>query len=311
VLTHPGCHLGDSWYFVDGDVVHCYYLVCPDSVPRHTAWDIAHATSTDLVDWTLHGIVVRRGAADAWDGNCLATGSVVLFDDRYVMAYTARWNEVGVATGIATSDDLCTWTKQGVAPATVPAAPYVCDRPWTDRPPTHWRDPFLRVKTNGDDPPTLVQLVAAARGDRPDDISGAVGVARSADGLAWTLDAPLDVEGVSRELECPQVCEVDGSWFLIFSAFPALFGDSVRADPAARLGHGTYAMAGDGPNGPFRFVQRRPILPAEHPTQSYAGQVITWRGTSYLLGTVWSDNGDCLADAVALRADGRLLVAAS
>src|SRR5947207_376145 len=141
MLIDAGHHLGDSWFHVGGDgLAHCYYLVCPDSVARHTAWDIAHATSRDLVNWDLHGIVIERGAQGDWDGGCLATGSVVAICSGYLLAYTARWNEVGVATGFATSPDLFTWTKDPANPATVPGPPYVVDRGWRDRPPTHWRD---------------------------------------------------------------------------------------------------------------------------------------------------------------------------
>ena len=306
MLEHPGCHLGDSWYIVADDTVHCFYLVCPDTVERHTAWDIAHATSRDLIEWDLHGTVVERGQPGEWDGNCLATGSVVRYRDSYVMAYTARWNELGVATGIARSDDLYTWHKQPSEPATVPGPPYVTDRPWDDRPPTHWRDPFL-INDHDDQ---LTQLVAASRPDRPANASGTVGVARSIDGESWELSDPLELDAVARELECPQIHHIDGRWFLIFSAFPELFSDAVRSDPTAELREGTYAMVADERDGPFRFVQRTPILPAGHHQQPYAAQVVTFGGRPHLIGTLWRDDGrgDRLSDPVALRRDGDRLV---
>ncbi len=127
MLTHPNCHLGDSWYHVEDDIVHCWYLVCPDDVERHTAWDIAHATSTDLIDWDLQGVVVERGAEDAWDSDCLATGSVVKHNGNYVMAYTAKWNDLDAATGIAYSSDLSTWTKSANNPATRPGGTLIPD----------------------------------------------------------------------------------------------------------------------------------------------------------------------------------------
>ena len=60
MLRHEGNHIGDSWYFVKDGVCHCYYLTCPETVERHTAWDIAHAVSTDLVHWENQGIVFSR-----------------------------------------------------------------------------------------------------------------------------------------------------------------------------------------------------------------------------------------------------------
>ncbi len=305
MLIHPGCHLGDAWFYVEGDTVHAYYLVCPDNVPRHTAWDIAHATSTDLIEWDFHGLVLRRGDDTDWDGVCLATGSVIRHNDRYLMAYTARWNELEVATGLATSDDLHHWTKAPDNPTTRPP-PYVVDRPWSDRPPTHWRDPFL-IEIDGG----VHQLVSAARADQPDDASGTVGHAMLDDNSRWKLCEPLQVEAVARELECPTVNQIDGRWFLTFSSFRELFSAQIQKDPSTDLGHGTYAMIGDGPLGPFRFVQRHCILPADHPDQLYAGQIVTLHETAYLIGTVWRDDAhDYLNDAIPLRRDGECLVTA-
>ncbi len=305
MLIHPGSHLGDSWYHVEGDIVHCWYLVCPDDVERHTAWDIAHATSTNLIDWDLHGVVIERGSADAWDSDCLATGSVVKHKGSYVMAYTAKWNDLDVATGIAYSSDLHSWTKSANNPATRPGPPYVTNRPWTDRPPTHWRDPFLISNPDG----TLTQLIAASRADRADDISGTVGVATSPDGVEWTLQDPIATDGVARELECPQIHEIGGLWFLIFSAFPSLFSSAIDDDPASRLGYGTYAMVAPRAMGPYSFEQKEPILASDHPDQIYAGQVVHLDETAYLIGTVWQEHEpDYISDRVAIHRSGSRLI---
>jgi len=37
MLIYPGNHLGDTWYYVKDDLIHCFYLTCPDNVARHTA----------------------------------------------------------------------------------------------------------------------------------------------------------------------------------------------------------------------------------------------------------------------------------
>ena len=61
MLIHPGYHIGDSWYTIADDTIHCYYLTCPDSIERHTAWDIGHATSRNLVDWDIQPLALRKG----------------------------------------------------------------------------------------------------------------------------------------------------------------------------------------------------------------------------------------------------------
>ena len=116
VFVDRGKHLGDSWYFVDDDTIHCYYLVCPETVERHSAWDIAHATSRDLETWTLHGIVVERSAPGDWDEGCLATGSVIRTPSHYLMAYSVLRDSVDVATGLAVSDDAGPSVRRGSRP---------------------------------------------------------------------------------------------------------------------------------------------------------------------------------------------------
>jgi len=307
VLVDRGKHLGDSWYLVHGATIHCYYLVCPDTVERHTAWDIAHATSRDLETWTLHGVVVERGAPGAWDEGCLATGSVIRTSDRYLMAYSALKDSVDVATGLAVSDDLMEWQRLGDGPATKAGRPYAMNRSGTDRPPPNWRDPFLRY-----DGPDLVQLIAASRSDRPEDASGTVGVVRQDEAGIWQREPPLEVEAVARELECPQVRHIDGKWFLIFSAFPALFSDEIRGRYGRQLRLGTYTMVGESPHGPFRFEQPEPIVPADHPDQLYAGQVLNVGGRVYLVGTVWRDDApDYLNTPIPLERIGNRLEVAS
>src|SRR5688572_29092993 len=101
MLIHPDNHLGDTWYHVENGTVHCFYLTCPEHVQRHTAWDIGHATSTNLVDWTIHDLILRKGTPDAYDGGCLATGSVIRFKGRYWLAYTATWNGPQPAVALA------------------------------------------------------------------------------------------------------------------------------------------------------------------------------------------------------------------
>jgi sucrose-6-phosphate hydrolase SacC (GH32 family) len=285
MLIDPQKHLGDSWYIVGGATIHCYYLVCPDTVERHTAWDIAHATSRNLETWTLHGTVLERGAPGAWDEGCLATGSVIRTSDRYLMAYSALRDSADVATGLAVSDDLMEWKRLGDGAATTPGPPYAVHPRGGEGLSINWRDPFLRY-----DGTSLVQLVAASRPDLPEDGNGTVAVVRLDGTGRWQREAPLDVEAVSRELECPQVRYVDGKWFLIFSAFPALFSDEIRGRYGRQLRLGTYTMVGESPHGPFRFEQPEPIVPANHPDQLYAGQVLDVGGRAYLVGTVWRDD---------------------
>jgi beta-fructofuranosidase len=290
VLRLDRHHLGDAWFCADGDRFHCFFLVCPDTVPRHTAWDIGHASSTDLRRWTHHGIVLRRGAGDAWDGACLATGSVLRHGGRLWMAYSGNWFGPRPAVGMAWSADLRQWEKIPTNPVTA-----IDERLYTAasrgrRPIPHWRDPFLFAVDGVVH--HLVCATAAAGGGR----AGTVGGARSRDLVTWELLPPLDVEPFAEELECPQVVTAAGRHYLVFSTPAGL----LLSDPAgvSEEPGNMYAMIGDSPLGPFRVADPTPILPADMRDRPYAGRIVAVGDRHYLLGTVWRDAGDSICDPI-------------
>jgi beta-fructofuranosidase len=89
-------------------------------------------------------LVLWKGAPDSYDGRCLATGSVLRFNDRYWLAYTGNWNDPQPTAALAVSDDLYHWEKLANNPITHIDPTYYDDTP--RRPPRdwlHWRDPFL------------------------------------------------------------------------------------------------------------------------------------------------------------------------
>jgi beta-fructofuranosidase len=290
VLSVAQCHLGDSWYCVDGDRVHCFFLVCPDTVARHTAWDIAHASSVDLRQWTNHGVVLRRGAAGVWDAICLATGSVLRRSERFWMAYTGNWFGPQPAVGLAASSDLHNWQKIAANPITsIDEHSYTASSRGR-RPFPHWRDPFL-FEVDG----IVYHLVcaAAAGGAGP---AGTVGVARSRDMITWEVLPPLDIEPFAEELECPQVISGANRHYLVFST-PAglLLSDSAAApDEPGNM----YCMIGDTPLGPFRVADPEPLFPSDMRERPYAGRIVAVGSRHYLLGTVWSDAGDHISDPI-------------
>jgi beta-fructofuranosidase len=290
VLTVPHFHLGDSWYCVAGDRIHCFFLICPDTLPRHTAWDIGHASSSDLRTWTYHGIVLRRGHAGAWDGVCLATGSVLRRGRRFWMAYTGNWFGPQPAVGLAVSSDLRDWKKIPANPVTTVDERYYTAESCGQRRFPHWRDPFL-FEVAGD----VYQLVCAAAA-AADGAAGTVGAARSRDMMTWELMPPLDVEPFAEELECPQVVSAGGRHYLVFSTPAGL----LLSDPAPgsdRVGN-MYSMVGETALGPFRVHDPEPLFPAGMSDRPYAGRIVPVNGSHYLLGTIWSDAGDRISDPI-------------
>jgi beta-fructofuranosidase len=290
MLTASGHHIGDSWYCADGERVHCFYLICPHSVARHTAWDIAHASSVDLRRWVDHGIVLRRGSEEAWDGICLATGTVLRHGGRFWMAYTGNWFGPQPAVGLAVSADLHSWSKVPGNPITAIDERYYTAVSRGRRPFPHWRDPFL-LEIDG----AVYQLVCATAAGG-EGAAGTVGAARSDDMVRWDLVPALDVEPFAEELECPQVVSGAGRFYLVFST-PAglLLSDTA---PSADQSGNMYSMVGDSPLGPFRVADPEALLPEDMVDRPYAGRIVNVGGRHYLLGTVWRDVGDRLCDPI-------------
>jgi beta-fructofuranosidase len=290
MLTLPSHYLGDAWFHVHAGRVHAYFLVCPEGTPRHTAWDVGHASSEDLRRWTHHGIALRRGPAGAWDGECLATGSVLQRGGRFWMAYTGNWLGPRPAVGMAWSTDLHHWQKVGANPVTAIDERFYTAASRGRRRFPHWRDPFL-FEVDG----VAHQLVCAtaAGSEGP---AGAVGAARSRDLVHWELLPPLDVEPFAEELECPQVVSHAGRHVLVFSTPAGLALSEGAAAPGTE--GAMYAMVGEGPLGPFRAADPAPLFPAGMAERPYAGRIVALGGRLFLLGTTWSDAGDRISDPI-------------
>jgi beta-fructofuranosidase len=290
MLKHPGRLIGDSWFFVHEGMVHCYYLTCPVGTPRHQQWDIGHATSADLVNWTVRDTVLYKGPAGAWD-DCLATGSVIRWQGRFWMAYCGgRTAQVGVAV----SDDLTTWTKNPGNPVTdIDTRFYEVTGSGT-RKIRHWRDPFLW--TDGE---WVYHVVCASKREGTPDERGALGLARTKNMTEWEILPPPKVDPVAQELECPQIVPANGKYYLIFSTITEFFSSKFLAKYSPDdLGWSTYSMTGPTPFGPFRMEGTGRILPPSYPVQPYACQLVTWNGKVYLLGTLVHPDGDTICDPI-------------
>lgn len=295
MLIHPGNHIGDSWYYVENDKIHCFYLTCPESVERHTAWDIGHATSTDLIHWEIQKMALVKGEPGSYDGRCLATGSILRFKDRYWMAYTGNWNGPQPTVAIAVSDDLYHWDKLPSNPVTSINPAYYDNHPApSPRDWLHWRDPFL-FQYEG-----MVYHYTCAKSNKgPVDQSGTLGTARSEDMVHWEVLPPPDVQPVAMELECPQVYQFGDLFYLIFSTATSLFSKSFRRQHFSdRERWSSYAMVGTSLFGPFYMQGNGEIIPVDYPMQPYANQIVFWQKQPYLLGTVWNDDQDFICDPI-------------
>lgn len=306
MLRHEGNFIGDTWYFVQNDKVHCYYLTCPNTYERHTAWDIAHAVSTDLINWTDQSVVLKKGNTGEWDDTCLATGSIIEHNNKYWMAYTAKWNSSDVAIGIAFSTDLYNWEKIDRNPITKIDDKYYEKIGSGSRAISHWRDPYLFKHEE-----YIYHAVCASKNKGKSDRRGTVGLARSKDMINWEVVAPLKLDEVAAELECPQIHRIKDKYLLIFSSFYELFSTDIKTEYGVNgLPNSVYSMWSDSIFGPYNFTYQKSLIPSDYPVKPYAVQLVIFKNNLYLMGTVWDfeNNKDFVTDPIPVEFDGEKLV---
>ncbi len=294
MYVHPGNHIGDTWYFIENNKIHMFYLTCPENIERHTAWAIAHAVSSDFVHWEQAGIVLERGNPESYDGRCPATGSILYFDNRYWMAYTGNWNGPIPTVAIAVSGDLYKWEKISENPVTKIDGKYYADRVFPgDRDWLHWRDPFLFSENK-----KAFHYVCTKKKDG----LGTLGYAESTDMRHWKVLPPPEVDPVTAELECPQVYHWKNQFYLVFSSCTNFFTNEIKAKYAYPKNRWTcFSMIGDSLHGPFKMMGDGIVIPNNYPIQPYACQVVFWQKKPYLMGTMWNDKQDSVTDPIPLR----------
>jgi beta-fructofuranosidase len=298
LLTHPGNLIGDAWYYVEDDTAHCFYLTCPRNVPRHQAWDIGHAVSSDLITWEIQELALTRGAPDSYDGDSLATGSVLHFQDRYWMAYTGNF-ATGSVVALAVSNDLYQWQKVPTNPVTrIDHRYYEVDSPdpvvapYWKKPFIHWWDPFL-FEHEG----YVYHYVSARRPNGLLDERGTVGLARTQDMIAWEVLPPPEVAPVAFMLECPQLHRRESLYYLTFFS-PRFSAAFLALHPAETGRMSSYAMISTGPFGPFRMVGSGAIVPHDYHVQPAAAQIVFWQDKAFLLGSIWDTGEDSICDPI-------------
>ena len=262
VLRLPNDWVWDSWIADDGDRYHLFFLKAPralkDRSLRHTAARIAHATSTDLLHWTVQSDPLLP-AACGWDDLALWTGSVLRGDDGVWRLYysalstTPGYGDRDQRIGMAVSDDLFTWRRVGNDPLVRPDPRWYKTLPEEPSASDAWRDPFVFEDAGGDG----WHLIITARANgAPRLRDGVLAHARGADLRTWELRPPLTEPGGFGQLEASQVRMLDEQPVLVFTCRP----DEQSDEQVAKFGsHSTWYVVGDSATGPWELARARPF----------------------------------------------------
>lgn len=273
MLRLPDRWLWDFWFARDDADYHVFYLQAPRSIgdpdQRHWNASIGHAVSRDLRSWTVLPDALHPGERGAFDDQSTWTGSVLRAEGCWQLFYT------GVSTrdegrvqriGAAVSDDLVSWTKAGPL---LEADPRWYERlepaAWHEE---AWRDPWVfRYEPTGD---YRMFLTARAK-DGPPDGRGVIGHARSVDLRSWEVLPPLTEPGEYGHLEVPQLVEIDGRCYLLFSVYE--WAHSLLRRRRAAAVSGTHYLVADLPLGPYDSLGDE-FLAADRQGGRYAGKIL-------------------------------------
>lgn len=254
----------DSWIADDGDLYHLFFLTAPralaDPGKRHTRARIAHATSTDLIEWRYLGETLSADPG-GWDDLALWTGSVVRAPDgSWLMFYTAINTRHGHVLrdqriGVARSEDLHTWHRVTDRPIVEVDTRWYKSLPEDPRASETWRDPFVFADPAGDGWRMLI--TARAKDADPND-DGVLAEARSADLISWEVGPPVSEPGAGfGQLEVPQVRLVDGTPTMVFTCHP----QEQTAERIERSGeYCTWSLTGDSLTGPWKIDRAQPFV---------------------------------------------------
>lgn len=268
--------LWDFWFAVAGDAVHLFYLQAPRSLGnpdlRHRRATIGHAVSNDLHDWTVLPDALTPGEPGAFDDIATWTGSVVEHDGTWHLLYTGigRREQGRVQRiGHATSSDLMDWQRQESGQCVE------ADDRWYEKLGDGWREECWRdpwVFWDGASGCFHMLITARAR-TGPLDGRGVIGHAWSEDLARWEVGPPVSEPGDFCHLEVPQLVEVGGHWYVLFSVqhhdFSAI---RLQRDGAGAMG-GVRYLGGPAPLGPYG-ADGDTVLIADPVGRHYAGRVL-------------------------------------
>ncbi|MCX8183106.1 MAG: family 43 glycosylhydrolase [Crenarchaeota archaeon] len=199
---------GDAIPFYWRGSYHVFYLKTTRKTGDRLIW--SHIVSNDLVHWREMPDAILPGEKDTPDSGGCWTGSVIEKDGVFHAFYTG-WNpnsRFPQTICHAVSSDLVNWVKDNRNPVLVP------DERWYGE--ADWRDPF--VFWNPEEK-LFFMLVCATTRDGPVAKRGCVGLAKSRDLEKWDCYPPFYAPNICGPMECPDLFELGGRWYLVFSEF--------------------------------------------------------------------------------------------
>lgn len=211
VHLRPTARKDEAWFgdpvpFYWNGMWHLFYVWDQGHLilPRVShSW--GHFASKDLVHWVEYPNAIDPGE----EASC-GTGSIMEKDGIFHLYYLGRYfTTYGVMYETichATSTDLITWTKDPKNPISQPDTSIYSVKDWRDG------FPFWNEVTQ-----EWWMLVTCSLKDGPEPFRGCIGLMVSKDLENWEVREPYWTPHIGRHLECPDLFEWNGWWYLLFS----------------------------------------------------------------------------------------------
>lgn len=272
----------DFWFVQENDIWHMYYLMAPKSLPdpdlRHWNVSIGHATSKDLINWEDRGKCFEPSSGPSWDDYTTWTGSVIRNGNEWHLFYTGTSKaEQGKKQriGHAISKNLHNWQRVGKGLALdIDPNHYEEYTPgwWHDR---AMRDPY--VIKNPNDNGWLMYYTARIPGTNETNEGGAIGLAKSSNLNDWE-HLPPAFSGGFGQLEVPQVLEINGKWYCLFTTMKDHWSENYKMSYNKKGVTGTHYLISDHPEGPWKIAPGE-FLDGQDPCRRYSGKIVQVGGT--------------------------------
>lgn len=272
ILEFPDKWLWDFWLAQDGSDYHLFYLQARKSLKdpeeRHWHVSIGHSVSTDWYNWKHLDDAIRPGGPIDPGEYTTWTGSIIRHNKLWYLFYTStEKSEKGLIQRIslATSKDLIKWEKHPQNPLFCADARYyetLESESWHDE---AWRDPW--VFQHPDTGEFHVFITGRAK-QGPRESRGVIAHAKSTNLVDWQVLPPVTQPIAFGTMECPQLVNIQGRYYLLFSVQP---GENVGTNLIKRDLVGTFYMSADNPLGPFS--EPKPLY-ADPMGQLYSGKLV-------------------------------------
>ncbi len=215
-MPETGRMVADLIPFYDQGYYHLFYLKGFQDgtgwARHHTPW--AHLKSSDLLNWEELPDALETGVQADADGGACFTGSVIREEETVHIFYTGF--SPGHPDGReqimhATSSDGIHFDKNPNNPIlrVTSSTDYGYDE--------DFRDPF--VFWNKEEKRYWMLFTAGEKEPVNGNRRGVIGLAVSDDLLNWTFLPPIYAPKSYPSLECPDLFEIEGTWYLLFSQF--------------------------------------------------------------------------------------------